>query len=80
MQAAVSICIIGPIADRNGEVEVRRYGSSPCVYEPGADNGLTSVHVNWPGGLAGATWPLHDPVGYTEAEKSMCAYSRANFS
>lgn len=25
MQAAVSICIIGPIGDRNGEVEVRRY-------------------------------------------------------
>lgn len=25
MQAAVSICIIGPVADRNGEVEVRRY-------------------------------------------------------
>ena len=25
MQAAVSICIIGPIADRNGEIEVRRY-------------------------------------------------------
>jgi hypothetical protein len=41
---------------------------------------LISVHVNWPGGLAGATWPLHDPVGYTEAEKSMCAYGRANFS
>jgi hypothetical protein len=41
---------------------------------------LASVHVNWPGGLAGATWPLHDPNGYTEAEKSMCAYGRANFS
>jgi hypothetical protein len=27
MQAAVSICIIGPIADRGGEVEVRRYVS-----------------------------------------------------
>jgi hypothetical protein len=27
MQAAVSICIIGPIADKNGEVEVRRYVS-----------------------------------------------------
>lgn len=25
MQAAVAICIIGPVADRNGEVEVRRY-------------------------------------------------------
>jgi hypothetical protein len=24
MQAAVSICIIGPIGERNGEVEVRR--------------------------------------------------------
>lgn len=24
MQAAVSICIIGPVADRNGEIEVRR--------------------------------------------------------
>lgn len=62
MQAAVSICIIGPIGDRNGEVEVR------------------SVHVNWPGGLAGATWPLHDPDGYSEAERSMSAYGRANFS
>jgi hypothetical protein len=62
MQAAVSICIIGPIGERNGEVEVR------------------SVHVNWPGGVAGATWPLHDPAGYTEAEKSMCNYGRANFS
>ncbi|KIM74212.1 hypothetical protein PILCRDRAFT_14653 [Piloderma croceum F 1598] len=62
MQAAVSICIIGPIGERNGEVEVR------------------SVHVNWPGGLAAATWPAHDPTGYAEAEKSMCAYGRANFS
>lgn len=62
MQAAVSICIIGPIGERNGEVEVR------------------SVHVHWPGGLAAATWPAHDPTGYAEAEKSMCAYGRANFS
>ncbi|KIM88518.1 hypothetical protein PILCRDRAFT_2746 [Piloderma croceum F 1598] len=57
MQAAVSICIIGPLTHH-----------------------LASVHVNWPGGLAGATWPLHDPNGYTEAEKSMCTYGRANFS
>jgi len=62
MQAAVSICIIGPIGDRNGEVEVR------------------SVHVNWPGGVTGATWPAHDPNGYSEAEKSMSVYGRANFS
>jgi hypothetical protein len=27
MQAAVSICIIGPIGERNGEVEVRRYAT-----------------------------------------------------
>lgn len=27
MQAAVSICIVGPIADKNGDVEVRRYAS-----------------------------------------------------
>ena len=41
---------------------------------------IVSVHVNWPGGLAGATWPMHDPAGYSEAESSMCAYGRANFS
>jgi hypothetical protein len=41
---------------------------------------LLSVHVNWPGGLAAATWPSHDPTGYAEAEKSMCGYGRANFS
>lgn len=62
MQAAVSICIIGPVGEQNGEVKVR------------------SVYINWPGGLAGATWDLHDPTGYTKAEKSMCAYGRANFS
>ncbi|KIM86360.1 hypothetical protein PILCRDRAFT_86556 [Piloderma croceum F 1598] len=60
MQAAVLICIIGPVG--SGEVEVR------------------SVHVNWPGGPMGATWPLHNPTGYTEVEKSMCSYGRANFS
>lgn len=25
LQAAVSICVIGPIAERGGEIEVRRY-------------------------------------------------------
>jgi len=29
---------------------------------------------------ANATWPEHDPIGYGEAEKSMCTYGRANFS
>ncbi|KIM71768.1 hypothetical protein PILCRDRAFT_16752, partial [Piloderma croceum F 1598] len=29
--------------------------------------------------LAGLTWPLHDPVGYSEAEKSVIEYGRANF-
>jgi hypothetical protein len=42
--------------------------------------GIYSIHVNWPGGLEGATWPLHDPTGYSEAEKSMAGYGRANFS
>jgi hypothetical protein len=45
-----------------------------------ADDHVVSVHTNWPGGSQGATWPSHDPTGYTEAEKSMCAYGRANFS
>src|SRR5215471_5423967 len=44
------------------------------------NNRIVSVHVNWPGGLKESTWPAHDPVGYSEAEKSMCAYGRANFS
>lgn len=39
-----------------------------------------SIHVNWPGGLSTATWPQHDTVGFQEAEKSMVAYARSNFS
>jgi hypothetical protein len=32
MQAAVTIMIIGPVPDRNGEVEVRRYVTRPHLY------------------------------------------------
>jgi hypothetical protein len=32
MQAAVSILIIGPVSDRNSEVEVRRYVTRPHLY------------------------------------------------
>ena len=57
-------------------------GMPPAISVPVSDHLLpiVSVHVNWPGGVQGATWPSHDPTGYTEAEKSMCAYGRANFS
>ena len=32
MQAAVTILIIGPVPDRNGEVEVQRYVTRPYLY------------------------------------------------
>ena len=32
MQATVTIMIIGPVPDRNGEVEVRRYMTRPHLY------------------------------------------------
>ena len=32
MQAAVTIMIIGPVPDRHGEVEVRRYVTRPHLY------------------------------------------------
>jgi hypothetical protein len=32
MQVAVTIMIIGPVPDRNGEVEVRRYVTRPHLY------------------------------------------------
>ena len=41
---------------------------------------ILSVHVNWPGGFEGSTWPTHDPVGFLKAEESMVRYGRANFS
>jgi len=81
MQAAVSICIIGPVANRNSEVEVRRYVVYTCnVLAYWLIRWHGSVHVNWPGGVTNVTWPLHDPIGYAEAESSMCGYGRANFS
>ena len=63
---------------RSGSAKVR-YLDIRCLYYV-ANYGLVSIHVNWPGGPAGATWPTYDPAGYTEAEKSMCSYGRANFS
>lgn len=37
MQAAVSICVIGPIAAKNGAVEVRRYVSQVICFH-GSDS------------------------------------------
>lgn len=34
LQAAVSICIIGPVANHGGEVEVRRYAHYAVYHMP----------------------------------------------
>ena len=40
---------------------------------------LQSIHVNWPGGFSSQTWPVHNPIGYSEAEKSAVKYGMAVF-
>lgn len=45
-----------------------------------ANSSIFSIHVNWPGGFEGSTWPLHDRIGYDAAMKSMADYGKANFS
>ena len=45
-----------------------------------ANFSIFSVHVNWPGGYEGSTWPKHDSAGFTLAEESMVKYGNANFS
>ena len=40
---------------------------------------VCSVHVNWPGGLSTQTWPVHNPMGYENAEKSAVLYGNAIF-
>lgn len=40
---------------------------------------VQSVHVNWPGGLLIQTGPVHDPIWYSEAEKSVVKCGMAVF-
>ena len=77
--AVVSVLMVLPIGEKDGEIELRRYHNSYQevilqTHQP------FSVHSGTTNDTIPMTWPIFDRSGFAEAQKSMINFGRHVFS
>jgi hypothetical protein len=77
--AAVSVLMVLPIGEKNGEIELRRCDNSYQGVIPKADQS-SSVHSGTTSHSVPMTWPVFDRSGFAEVQKSMINFGRHVFS